>query len=75
MLYTKPSFYALAFTGILYLFIMIILVKKWNTLNKLEPYKLITVLSLIGILIGVHGIIHLGLEKVYNYNPLDYYYY
>jgi len=27
--------------------------------------------GLLGILIGIHGLLHLGLEKLYNYNPLN----
>jgi len=30
----------------------------------------ITILTLITIAIGVHGLLHLGLESVYNYNPI-----
>jgi hypothetical protein len=71
MLLTKPSFYSLAFTGFLILLIMLIVFSNINRLNHLSPEKLIKVISLIGILIGVHGILHLGLEAVYNYNPME----
>jgi hypothetical protein len=29
------------------------------------------VISLIGVLIGIHGIQHLGFEVIYNYNPME----
>ena len=42
----------------------------YKTLFKLTPEKGIHLIACIGLLIGVHGLIHLGLEYVYNYNPL-----
>ena len=39
--------------------------------SNLSPECLIKVLSLVGLLIGVHGIQHLGLEVAYNYNPME----
>ena len=71
MIYTKPSFYALALTGFFYLFIILAAYKNWSQLKNLSGYKIIKLLSLVGILIGVHGLLHLGLENVYNYNPLE----
>ena len=70
MLLTKPSFYSLAFTGFLILLIMLIAFSNINRLNHLTPEKLIKILSLIGILVGIHGLQHLGLEVAYNYNPM-----
>ncbi len=66
----KPSFYSLLITGILTLWILIIVYKSYKSLKKLTPEKLIHVIACIGLLIGVHGLIHLGLEYVYNYNPI-----
>jgi hypothetical protein len=71
MFLTKPSFYSLVFTGFLILLIMLIAFSNINRLNHLTPEKLIKVLSLIGILVGIHGLQHLGLEVAYNYNPME----
>ena len=71
MLLTKPSFYSLVFTGFLILLIMLIAFSNINRLNHLTPEKLIKILSLIGILVGIHGLQHLGLEIAYNYNPME----
>jgi hypothetical protein len=38
---------------------------------QLKPECLIKIISLVGLLIGVHGIQHLGLEVVYKYNPME----
>ena len=71
MLLTKPSFYSLVFTGFLILLILLIAFSNINRLNHLTPEKLIKILSLIGILVGIHGLQHLGLEIAYNYNPME----
>ncbi len=68
---TKPSFYALALTGIISFIVILILITNFSSIMKLGPNKKIAVLSLVGLTIGVHGIIHLGMETVYKYNPLE----
>ncbi len=64
--FTKPSFYALIITGILSL---VVLVKGLRL--KTGPKASIHIISIVGILIGVHGLLHLGMEHVYNYNPIE----
>jgi len=71
MLLTKPSFYSLAFTGFLILAIFFIMFCNFKQIRQLSPECLIKLLSLVGILIGIHGIQHLGFEVVYNYNPME----
>lgn len=71
MLLTKPSFYSLAFTGILILAIFVIMICNMKRFNTLSPECLIKVISLVGILIGIHGLQHLGFEVIYNYNPME----
>ena len=64
-----PSLNSLFFTGFLILFIFIIFITNYKQFNKLDYYCKITILSLITIAIGVHGLIHLGTEAVYGFNP------
>ena len=64
-----PSLNSLFFTGFLILFIFIIFITNYKQFNKLDYYRKITILSLITIAIGVHGLIHLGTEAVYGFNP------
>jgi hypothetical protein len=71
MLFTKPSFYSLAFTGFLILSIFVIIICNIKRFKNLSPEMLIKVLSLFGILVGIHGLQHLGLEVAYNYNPME----
>ncbi len=71
MLLTKPSFYSLAFTGFLILAIFFIIFCNFRRMRQLSPESLIKILSLIGLLIGIHGLQHLGFEVVYKYNPME----
>jgi thiol:disulfide interchange protein len=70
-IYSVPSFYALALTGFLLLIILITIIKNINTIKQETTTSLIKLLALITMAIGVHGLLHLGLEYVYNYNPIN----
>jgi hypothetical protein len=65
---TAPSFYELVVTGIsigaiaLYLYV--------KGVASMKPVQIATLATLLGILVGIHGILHLGMEWKYNYNPL-----
>ena len=69
-MYLAPSFYAHIINGLLMLFAFMLLYKNYSTISKLEPYKLIVLTLIVSICVGVHGLSHLGLETIYNYNPL-----
>ena len=69
-LYLAPSFYAHIINGLLMLMAFILLYKNYSKITNLEPYKLIVLTLILSICIGVHGLLHLGLETIYNYNPL-----
>jgi len=68
---TKPSFYALLFTGFIWVIIVAIFVRNYSFFRNSQPDKLIVVVSLIGIIVGVHGLLLLGLESVYGFNPME----
>ena len=68
-IFIAPSLNSLFITGFLILFIFIIFITNYKQFNKLDYYRKITILSLITIAIGVHGLIHLGTEAVYGFNP------
>lgn len=65
---STPSFYALAITGIISLILVLFIVTNFK---NLPVDKLILFISLVGAVIGIHGLLHLGMEAVYNYNPID----
>jgi hypothetical protein len=62
--FRKPSFYGIIITGFIILYLLVTMYNKQN-LTIIE-------ISLFGILIGVHCLLHLGLEINYNYNPIEY---
>lgn len=64
-----PSLNSLFVTGFLILVILIIFLRNYNQFNRLDHYHKITILCLISIAIGIHGLIHLGVEREYGFNP------
>lgn len=69
-IYYKPSVYAHAMTGLLIFIGAIIVIQNYQVLSNDAVHTQLTLLLLFGILIGIHGLLHLGLEYMYNYNPL-----
>jgi hypothetical protein len=67
----KPSFYATVTTGILILLLVIIGIRSFNEIKTYDTYRLLMVIGIFTILVGIHGMLHLGLEAVYDYNPLE----
>jgi hypothetical protein len=70
-IYNTPSFYAHIINGLILLLSFILLYNNYSQIKKVEPYKIIILCLLFSIGIGVHGLSHVCLEKVYNYNPLN----
>ena len=68
--YLTPSLYAHVINGILLLIAVIIAIMNYSSLKKIGAYKSIVLLLLFSLVIGIHGLSHLGMESVYNYNPL-----
>lgn len=70
-IFTKPSYYALLITGILCFIVIVMCFNNFSQLKNQSSEKSITIITLIGILIGIHGLLHLGLEAIYNFNPME----
>lgn len=64
-----PSLNSLFITGFLLLFIFYIFLTNYKQFMRLDYYRKLNILSLFVIAIGVHGLVHLGLESVYGFNP------
>ena len=64
-----PSLNSLFVTGFLLLTILFIFISNYKQFMRFNFYQKINILSLIVIAVGVHGLIHLGLETVYGFNP------
>ncbi len=63
-----PSMIALVVTGILWFLVTILFLVNIRSMNM---YQKIKIILFIGILIGIHGLQHLGAEIHYNFNPLE----
>ena len=68
-----PSYYAHILNGGLLLLALIVIIYNFSKIRKLGTYQLIIFLFIFSIAVGIHGISHLGLEKTYNYNPIQYF--
>ena len=68
-----PSLNSLFITGLLLLCILITFIKNFNQICNLNYYQKIILLSTITIAIGIHGLIHLGVEMQYNFNPYNWF--
>ena len=64
-----PSITALFLTGLILLFIIILLVKHYDSIMRLSYYNKIMLLTSLSIAIGSHGLMDMGAEKQYNFNP------
>ena len=66
-IWTKPSFYSLSITGILILLVFIKIIFNWSQFEQLSMYDYLVVLLLLTVALGIHGLIHLGLEVNYKW--------
>lgn len=67
----RPSFIAHAITGILLLVVILLVIFYFNDIKNLSIDKIIGILLLFIIAIGIHGLLHMGEEIYFNYNPLN----
>ena len=64
-----PSLSSLFVTGFFLLYIFYLLVKHFKQFVNLDFYRKTTLLALLVGAVGVHGLIHIGVEDSYNFNP------
>jgi hypothetical protein len=67
----SPSVYAHAISGGVLVAGIIYLALNILKIVSRDPYQIVVLLLLVSIAISIHGISHIGLESVYNYNPLS----
>jgi len=68
-----PSLNSVFFTGIIILFVFFIFIKNFSKFLKLSYYDKLILLCSMSIAIGMHGMIHLGVETNYGFNPYDWF--
>ena len=66
----NPSLYAHFLHSILLVISILLVFCNFRKIINLEPFKIIVLLLFFSLVIGLHGISHLGLEALYGYNPL-----
>ena len=66
-----PSLNSLFITGFLLLYVFYLLVTHFKEFVNLDFFRKINILSLFVIAIGIHGLIHLGVEANYGFNPYN----
>ena len=64
-----PSLNSLFFTGLILLFILIIIVTNFKEIINFTTYQKLSLLCILTIAIGIHGLIHIGVETIYDFNP------
>ena len=67
-----PSIHSLFTTGIILLFIFIIFIMNLKKIINLPFYQKLILFSTICIALGIHGLIHLGVETTYHFNYFNY---
>ena len=65
-----PSVYAHIFNGLFLFIAFYLFFVYFYVIKKIDPHKLIGLILLFSIAIGIHGLSHLGLERIYGYNPI-----
>ena len=73
MLSLKPSLISSVITGLILMFVIILMIINYKRVAKIPPIELASFLCVLSIAIGSHGLLHLGLEVVYGYNPLKWF--
>jgi hypothetical protein len=66
----KPSYFALAVSGILIAFAIIVLIMNRKS-EELQGIKLVNLLLFLSTAVALHGMLHMWAEIYYNYNPLE----
>lgn len=66
-----PSFVATLLTGLILLAMVLTVMFSWNKVNNFTLYEKVMAGGLFGLILGIHGLLHLGLEVAYNFNPLN----
>jgi hypothetical protein len=66
-----PSLNALFVTGLILLSIIILMVKNYSSFMRLNYYQKVILLSSLSIAFATHGLVHLGVEQRYNFNPYN----
>jgi hypothetical protein len=65
-----PSYFAQIANGLLIIIFLYVLFSNYRLFLKTNYITQLQIIGALAIALGVHGTLHLGLEQVYDYNPL-----
>ena len=68
--FTLPSVMAHTLNGGLLIVALVLAAINYRVIRGLPILQMITLILILSIAVGVHGISHSGLESAYGYNPL-----
>lgn len=68
--FTLPSVLSHMLNGGLLMVALILAVINYRVVSRLPALQMITLVLILSIAVGVHGLSHAGLESAYGYNPL-----
>jgi len=68
--FTLPSVMAHTLNGGLLIVALVLAVANYRVISSLPVLQMITLVLILSIAVGVHGLSHAGLESAYGYNPL-----
>jgi hypothetical protein len=66
-----PSLYAHIMSGVLLFIATLYFLKHMGKILSRDPYQILVLILLLSTAVSLHGMSHLGLESIYNYNPLS----
>jgi hypothetical protein len=69
-MFTIPSVMTHMLNGGLLLVALVLAVINYRVIVRLPVLQMITLVLVLSIAVGVHGLSHAGLESAYGYNPL-----
>lgn len=72
-MFTLPSVMAHTLNGGLLLLGGLLIALNFSFIRRLPALQLITLVLILSIAVGVHGLSHAGLESAYGYNPLKFF--
>lgn len=69
-IFYAPSFYSHILNSFFMVIAIVMLYRNYASISIRSSYQLVTLALLVSIAVGIHGISHLGLEKVYGFYPI-----
>ncbi len=64
-----PLFVATLMTGLVMIAMILTVMFSWSKVKNFSLYEKVVAGGLFGLVVGVHGLLHLGLEVAYDFDP------